>query len=293
MKLAASLLVVLALAPAAHAECAIPRWIGTPSGTTIPEHGSLYMFDQGYAADEPVEFADGVPHRWEKVRISDDVVRIDYAAGLASTVAVTVRDEPYAYTVDAAWTPPSRAPRVLQYWHQVSAWTCSYTDSWMIQVDQPTAAFRVRWTQGAFGGEIDAALVGTTFEYIEPARVGEDGRSVIELGKHDCVPGATLRPEALAAGGRLRLFAIRFDGSEAEVTGLPAAMHTGMLRVSDAGVDGAFGYQLAVAAPPAAPLSTNENSGHALLLLAAIGVGVLFFAMLLVGRKRAPTPIQL
>lgn len=289
MKLLVAALASLALAPAAHAECAIPKWIGTPSGTTLPEHGSLYIFDEGYrpsayADEETVQFSDGVPHRWVETRVSDNVVRVDYAAGLASTVTAGIRWDKMTYAIDPAWRAPAQAPRVVQYWHHQSEWSCSHSDSWMFQIDQPTAAFRVVFTR------LDD--IGHSIEYIEPAQVGEDGRSVLEIGKHDCVAQATIAPETLAEGGILELYAIRFDGTEARVTGLPDMLKTSEMRTSDGGIYDAIGYaQLPPAPPPTPPVVTNAGSGDAFLVIAGAGVGLLFLGMLLAGRKRTPTPV--
>lgn len=291
MKLLVAALLSFCLARAARADCALPKWIGTPSGTTIPEHGSLYIFDEGYrgnpyADTEGVEFSDGVPHRWEMTRISDNVVRVDYAAGLASTVTAGIRWEKMTYAIDPSWKPPAQPPRVIQYWHHTSEWTCSYAESWMIQVDQPTAAFRVRFTE--------LGRMTPPIEYIEPAQPGDDGRSVLEIGKHDCVAQAMIEPDALARGGVLTLHAIRFDGSEVEVMGLPKAMRTADMRTSSGGIQEAIGYARLPSLPPASPPTiTNAKSGHALLLIAAAGVGLLFVGMLFAGRKRTPTPVQM
>ncbi len=285
MKLLLATLATLALAPAAHADCAIQTWIGTPSGTVLPEHGSLYMFDEGYGRrdEDGVVFADGVAHRWEATRVSDTVVRIDYAAGLASSAMVGVGWEQVTYAFDPRWKAPSTAPRVVQYWHNQSEWTCSYADSWMIQIDQPTAALRVRFTP------LDD--IGERIEYIEPAKVGDDGRSVLEIGKHDCVGGATIAPEMLAAGGVLELVAIRFDGTEVAVTGLPDMMRTSDMRTSDRGIGDALGF---ASLPPATPpIVTNAASGEAFLVIAGAGVGLLFIGMMLAGRKRTPVPVQM
>ncbi len=295
MKLLVAAIASLALAPTAHADCAIQKWIGTPDGTTIPEHGSLYVFDEDdpwgyrsnpYAGDESVEFSDRVPHRWVETRISDNVVRIDYAAGLASTVTVGVRWDKLTYAIDPTWTAPAEAPRVLQYWHHQAEWTCSHSDGWMFQIDQPTAAFRIRFTR------LDD--IGNSIEYVEPAHVGEHGRSVLEIGKHDCIGQPTIAPETLAEGGILELYAIRFDGTEVQVTGLPDMLKTSDMRTSDGGIDEAIGYApLPPAPPPAPPVITNARSGDAFLVIAGAGVGLLFLGMLLAGRKRTPTPVEL
>lgn len=291
MKLLVTAVATLSLAPSAHAECAKPKWIGTPTGTTIPEHGSLYIFEEDYRGDsfahmEKIEFSDGVPHRWETTRISDRVVRVDYAAGLASTVTAGIRWDSVTYSIDPAWRAPAHAPRVLQYWHHASEWACSYADSWLVQVDQPTAAFRVVFTPNDD--------ISMPVEYIEPAQTGADGRSVLEIGKHDCVSSTKISPETLARGGVLELYAIRFDGSEVAVTGLPATMKTSEMRTSSGHVQDAIGYApLPPAPPPAPPTVTNAASGHAFLVIAGAGVGLLFVGMLLAGRKRTPVPVQM
>ncbi len=292
MKLVLAAIVTSALASHARAECGIQKWIGTPSGTTLPEHGSLYLFDQGYgwnpyADEETVEFSDGVPHRWETTRISDDLVRVDYAAGLASSVTVGVRWEKLTYAIDPAWMAPTRPPRVLQYWHHASEWTCSRADSWLIQVDQPTAAFRVVFTPSDDRSN--------RIEYIEAAKTGEDERSALEIGKHDCIGLAKVTPEMLAAGGVLELYAIRFDGSEVRVTGLPDVMKTSQMRTSDGHLDEAIGYlrRLPPPAIAAAPTETNAESGDAFLVTAGVGVGLLLVGMLVAGRKRTPIPVHM
>lgn len=291
MKLLVAALASLAFAPAAHAECGIRQWYGTPSGTTIPEHGSLYIFADEYRGDptqkSDVVFSDGVPHRWEMTRVDDNLVRVDYAAGLATTVTAGIGwDDKMTYSIDPTWKAPAQAPRVIQYWHNASEWTCSYADSWMIQIDQPTAAFRVRFTK------LDD--IGNTIEYIEPAQSGEDGRSVLEIGKHDCIGAPSISPDVLAAGGVLELVAIRFDGSEVAVTGLPTMMKTSDLRTSSGGIHDAIGYApLPPAPPPAPPIVTNAASGQAFLVIAGAGVGLLFVGMMLAGRKRTPVPVQM
>jgi hypothetical protein len=267
MKLVLAALVTLALAPAAHAECAIQTWIGTPSGTALPPSGTLYIYDD--SSDAP-----------------DHLTRVPYDVGLDTTFDVTVGWETTTYPIDPQWKAPREAPRVIQYWHHASEWTCSHADSWMIQVDQPTAAFVVQFTS------IDD--IGTTIEYIEPAKTGADGRSVLEIGKHDCIGSMKLSPEQLAAGGVLELWAIRFDGTRVQVTGLPQMMKTSEMRTSEGGVDEAIGFAVAPPAPPPAPpIVTNAASGEAFLVIAAAGVGLLFIGMMLAGRKRAPTPVQM
>lgn len=288
MKLVLAALVLAAAAPTANADCAIPMWIGTPSGTTIPEHGTLYIYDSGfrwddYGDEKGVTFSDGIPHAWAETRISPDVIRVDYAAGLATSMKVGVGWDPVTFAIDPHWKAPAAAPRVMQYWHHVSEWTCSTTDSWMFQIDQPVAAFRVRWVHG-----------DNVIQYIEPAQTAEGGRAALEIGKHNCIGMPSVPLEELAAGGELTLTAIRFDATEVPVTGVPKFLRTDMLRTSEDGVVGAIGYLPQPPAPPAPPpLVTNAASGHVFLGIAAAALGLLFVGLLLAGRPRTPTPLRM
>ena len=136
-------------------------------------------------------------------------------------------DDAWTYEL-GGWHTPQTPPRVLQYWHHVSEWTCSHSDALMLQTDEDTAAYRVTWTPGN----------GPKREFVMPARA-EGGRSALELGKIDC-SGESLSVEQLAAGGHLELTAIRLDRSEVAVTGLPYIITTASLGATDAGLDRAF-----------------------------------------------------
>jgi hypothetical protein len=231
MKLAGLALVgaVLVLPGRAEADCGNPHWIGTPAGATLPPRGSLYVYDEHSKYDDTAPKSTPIVKR---TKISDTVMRLDYDSKADELeIKLDDYDTPPVYNLDPKWRAPAALPRVLQYWHHVSEWTCSNADTVMIQIDQPTAAFRVRWQ--ADGKPMQ--------EWIIPARTGEDNRNVLELGKIDC-GSTTIPPEEFAAGGTLTLFAIRYDGSEVVVTGLPPRMSTKDMVSSSNGIDQAIGY---------------------------------------------------
>lgn len=116
-----------------------------------------------------------------------------------------------AYRLTADWRAPTDAPQVTKYWHREYEWTCSSEDTFNFEIDQATAAIRVRWTYR-----------GDTTETIVPAR-----GDVLKLGKINC-GGSTLDPAELHAGGHLELIAIRLDGTEVRIGGLPATVSTSM-----------------------------------------------------------------
>ena len=231
MKLAGLLVVgvVFASPGRAEAKCGNPNWIGTPQGAKIPTRGSLFVYD------EYMKYTDALPPAKgaivKRTKVGETVMRLDYESK-ADELEIKLDDwTSPIYNVDPSWRAPGALPRVLQYWHHKSAWTCSHADSVMLQIDQPTAAFRVRW-------QADGKAMQ---EWILPARTGEDNRNVLELGTIDC-GSTTIPPEEFAAGGTLTVFAIRFDGSEVVVTGLPSRMSTKDMMTSESGVDQAIGY---------------------------------------------------
>lgn len=200
----------------AEAMCAyLPR--NGAASTSIPTRGSLYVYDGTLGS--PTEHRQEVSWRGSvgvatEVKVSDTIVRIDYEGEPGSELIVNrVR-----YPLVPEWRAPTRAPRLLRYWHQLNRWTCSRTDSLRIEIDQPTAAIRARWTHE-----------GKSTEWLFPAP-GSASTSELELGKINC-GGTTLPPSELRTGGHLELTAIRFDGSEVPVAGLPGFIFTAMLPV--------------------------------------------------------------
>jgi len=219
----------------AQAECANPHWVGTPPGTRLPTKGSLFVYDGSlsYRGNEmpPIDahWTGMQPKSVRQTRVSENVIRYDFEATLPATLELD-RDawEPRRFGFDPSWHAPRLAPRVLQYWHHVYQWTCSNADSVMFQIDQPTAAFRVSWKAGLH-----------TAELVIPAKTDDDNRSVLELGKPNCA-SANLDPDELLAGGTLTITAIRLDGSEIAVTGVPDFVSTKQMPTDTSGIDRAF-----------------------------------------------------
>ncbi len=266
MKLAGVALAVGLLASSrAEAECGNPHWVGTPTGASIPQTGSLYLFDASLAYSEIKERGGPIVRQ---TKVGDMVVRLDYVTR-ADELELKDDYDPMLYNVHATWKPPAAAPRVIQYWHQVSEWTCSQTDTLMLQIDQPTAAFRVVWEAKGQAGR----------DFVFPARTSENNISVLELGKLDCVGVPTIDPAELAAGGRLTLFAIRFDGSEVAVTGLPATISTKEMPTTADGISRAIGYQ--AGSEPIAPVPPADHDWpFHLFLLLLIPAGALLWVAL-------------
>ena len=199
----------------AHADCARQMWLGTPSGTTLPKVGSLYLDDEGQAlsARPPLQVSfSGAPGVYNVVRVGAQVLRLDYVGFDGGTLDVALGDDEHAtYPLAGDWHA-GPAPRVLEYWHDAYAWECSRADALMIQIDEPTAAIVARWT-----------FHGDTQEWLIPARTREDvpGVSVLPLGHVNCGNSTTLPPAQLQGGGHLELTAIGFDGSRTAIRGLP------------------------------------------------------------------------
>ncbi|MEO8703677.1 MAG: hypothetical protein ABI867_26745 [Kofleriaceae bacterium] len=280
MKLAALVVAGLAaLAPTrADAKCGIPQWIGTPTGAAIPAKGTLYVWDEGLQYSDPKAATGAIK---KKTKISDTVLALEYETK-ADELEITGYgyDAAPVYSVRPKWKTPAVAPRVLQYWHHVYSWTCSSSDSVMLQIDQPTAAFRVRWK---FGGNKPR-------EWIVPARTGDGLVSVLELGAIDCGT-TTIDPAELDRGGELSVIAIRFDGSEVPVTGLPAVLTTKQMPVSEDGLKRAIAYQPGTVPPTMAfalPVDDDPDFALTVFMSVVVVLGALVFVRY---RHRALKPV--
>jgi hypothetical protein len=170
--------------------------------------------------------------------------------------------------IDPAWHAPAARPRVVQYWHHAMSWTCSSADGVMLQIDQKTAAFRVNWR---FAGKKQR-------EWIVPARSSDDHLTVLELGKINC-GATTIEPDELAQGGELSLTAIRFDGTEVPVEGLPPIVSTKQMPTSDEGVERALTMATITPGSDDPPLEPPMDKRWPAMLfgLATLIVGGLFF----------------
>lgn len=269
MKLAPVGLAVALLSIAAaraEADCGNPHWVGTPTGTSIPSTGSLYLFDGSVVDSDELKSRGGPIVKQTKV--GPGVVKLDYVTK-ADELELKDDFDPTLLNVNPTWKPPAASPRVIQYWHQVSEWTCSSTDAVLIQIDQPTAAFRVVWQP-----KNQAAR-----QFVFPARTADNNISVLQLGKLDCVSEPTIDPAELATGGRLMLFAIRFDGSEVAVTGLPATLSTGTMPTTADGISRAIGFPLGTAPTAPVPPADHDFPFQLFLLLLIPAAALLWVAM--------------
>ena len=262
---AALLSVAVVAAPrSARADCGIPVWMGSRTESRVPLEGSLYMYVGNGRGDFAIlptfEFSDGLGNA-EAFHISPTVVRLDYSGAPGSRLTVkTAWDDAWVYKLDATWRAPATAPRVLQFWHHVYEWTCSYTDSLMVQTGQETAAYRVTWVP----------VHGPRRELVMPARTDVD-RSALELGKINCST-ESLPVDELAAGGHLELTAIRVDRSEVAVVGLPDLISTAKLASDPDGLRHAFLIpDPPRAAPPAKPHVTGGTTLALVVLLMVAG----------------------
>lgn len=247
-------LVLASIAPHAEADCGNPHWVGTPTGASIPPAGSLYLFDGSMAYTDELAHRGGPIKR--ETKVGPGVLKLDYVTA-ADELELKDDYEPTLLNVNPSWRPPAAAPRVIQYWHQVSAWTCSNSDLVWLQIDQPTAAFRVVWQ----------ARNRPARQFVFPAQTADNHISVLPLGKLNCVGEPTIAPEELAAGGRLTLFAIRYDGSEVAVTGLPQILSTTAMPTTEDGIDRAIGFQRGSAPTSSVPPTQHDFPFYLFLLL--------------------------
>jgi hypothetical protein len=192
------LLILAAGAERAEASCIRPEWIGTPAGVTVPEKGVLYRFSALEGAEARMERYD--------------------AAGA----------EALGFVVDEEWAPPAEAPRVLAIQHSKYAWTCSDENALAIQLDQPVAAVRVFWATSEGQREMVVAPRPRETPKGRPA-------SVLLLGGINCA-GENIPVADLERGVVLGLTAIRFDGSEVAIDGVPTIVAFDDYPVSKNGV---------------------------------------------------------
>lgn len=194
-------LTFLAQRPAA-ATCGCKAKVAPEPGA-VPVRGSVFV--------EPRLVAEGfIKVRWfgdagtSSWVVGKDVARLDYSGPEGSELVVMIGEHERAhYKLTSAWRPPSVPPRAIDLDHHESSWRCASTDALFIHLDQPTAAVRIRWTHA-----------GKTTTWLDPV----DGH--VALGHNSCC-GENIDPEELHEGGEFELIAIRVDGSEARVQGLP------------------------------------------------------------------------
>jgi len=184
----------------------------SPESGSVPLRGSLYlgdvdMIDRGEVSVRWI----GTPGTatWT---VHDSIARLDYSGPEGSElVVITFKQyERARYKLESGWRAPATAPRAISFEHEESSWTCASTDALFIKLDQSTAAVRVRWTHS---GKTETRVLPT------------DGR--VALGQIGCC-GENISPDELHDGGALELVAIRADGSEAQILGVPSYLSTDM-----------------------------------------------------------------
>jgi len=264
MKLAiAAALALVFAAHRAEAACGNPHWVGTPTGASIPSSGSLYLYDASLA------FEDLEPRTGpivKQTKVGATVVKLDYVSH-ADELALEDDRDPTVLDVHETWKPPAAAPRVIQYWHQVWGWTCSQTDLVWLQIDQPTAAFRVVWEPNK-----------PARQFIFPARTADNHVSALGLGKINC-GGTNIDPAELVVGGRLTLFAIRYDGSEVAVTGLPSRISSAEMPTTEQGLERSIGFPAGTEPTSPVPPPDHDFAYHLFLLLLIPTAGLLWVAL--------------
>jgi hypothetical protein len=239
----ATLAALAGLEHAAHAECAWPNWLGTPSGVSVPASGTLYRYT------------------------GDGVEAVPYQA---ATGVLTLDGgwDPATFPVDPTWTPPSEPPRAMTVLRSQDEWTCSWEDAAAIQLDQPVAAVRVFWARDGQRHETIAVPRPIETDAGIPA-------AMILLGKINC-SGENVPLADLTAGVVIKMTAIRFDGSEVQVEGLPT-----ILDLDD--VPGGIKHRaipLLESAPPlivnASPPVRHRRHTSGIIILTLLG-GAIFF----------------
>jgi len=203
--------IVVVAERAADANCGcLPKL--SPESGSVPLRGSLYLGDVYL-----IERGD-VSVRWIGTpgtatwTVADGAARLDYSGEEGSELVVMTfqRYERARYKLESGWHAPTTAPRAIRFEHEESEWTCASTDALFIELDQPTAAVRVRWTHA-----------GLTETLVLPT----DGS--VALGLIGCC-GTYISPDELHDGGELDLVAIRVDGSEARILGVPTFISSRM-----------------------------------------------------------------
>jgi hypothetical protein len=252
----ASLALLVGTEVAAHAECAAPDWFGTPSGVALPAQGTLYRNKY------------------------DGVVPVPYHASGSLTVGAHWNQQ--TYPIDPLWEAPASAPRVVTIMRSRYSWTCSEQDAVAMQLNQSVAAVRVFW---AYDGQRHEQLV---VPRPVQTRTGVPA-AVILLGKIDCA-GENIPVSALESGVVLGMTAIRFDGSEVRVDGVPSMVALGDLSVEKKQIAVSLLQETWNDAPVQVSASPplRRSGGHGVLILTLLGGAIVIGARR--GRASANEP---
>jgi hypothetical protein len=203
------------------ADCGHPNWIGTSEGTSLPSSGVLY--ELGWHG--VITGAAWSDRRQVEAPGRTFVYEIRYRDAAEYVSVADTNGGQLTFRTSASWQPPSEPPRVVLIGRVADGPWCTVGrprdlvapperfDPIAIQVDQPVAAFRVRWfADGAWSGGILPP---------EPSRF-RSARSATTLliGALPCWNDA-VPMDVLADGAVFDITAIRFDGGEVPVTGVP------------------------------------------------------------------------
>ncbi len=166
------------------------------------------------AAAPPLEAgAWQVPSTWWE--LGSDPVKLRYRLGIdgAAVVQMGFGHRAMPPTIPR-WLVHARAPRVVSIGQRLAVHDCPWEDGLAIQIDQPAAGFRVRWWADDRWSE---AVVGAAATFLDPAK------GVLVLGKLACAP-STVPLAEFHTGVLVDVRAIRLDGTEVAIDGLPALL---------------------------------------------------------------------
>jgi hypothetical protein len=291
----------------AGADCAMPQVTAAPlGGATLPADPTVHLFvpyGDASAARHVRVTGQGEPLAFEAAVVSQTraytVVRVavESAGHERVTIGFGDRGAPtFSYTIDRRWQAPADAPRVTAARREHSAWTCSYTDAWLLEIAPAAPAYRVEWAPSPQAWARGArALVVVPHHHADFFRWGDQpasAPSVIGLGHLSCL-GETVTPAAPGVRPIVRITAL--DANGAERTGRVTELAEDGPPDPEA-VGGAFAPDprphvptvmppvqvAAAAAPPAASAHRWWALGAGVALLA-----LLFAARLTFWRRRA------
>ena len=203
-------LVALVLIAAFKRTAAALAWcppVLSPQSGSVPVRGSLYFGDVMKLENVEIRWS-GTPGTSTWTRQAG-VARLDYTGPHGSELIVFHAGVAGRYKLDEGWRAPHAAPRANGFEYHDER-TSFASDALVIDLDQPTAAVRVRWTHA-----------GTTETWLLPT----DGR--VTLGRLVC-SRSNISADELRVGGLLELVAIRLDGSEHTILGVPRFVSSDM-----------------------------------------------------------------
>jgi hypothetical protein len=209
---------MLASAARAEATCAPQFWVGTPDGSSIPSSGALYVFSN--ARTLTGDYFDGISVRaqpaitWvgttgtaQQTEVSPNVIRVSYRGEPGSELLIGGEFGTARFKITDSWRAPATAPTVHKIEHVDTGGGCPSQNVLNFTLDQVSAAIRVRWT-----------VEDATSEWVLPAK-----NALVSIGRRSC-GGSTVPQHQLEVGGHLELTAIRVDGSEIAVRGVPSVI---------------------------------------------------------------------